>query len=177
MAPLLLLFCLIAWKSETPGSSDVSAPVVAMYIGSPRIFPNSFLTPRHGRFVQSKNPSSSPVKTDTPTLQQQQLQVGAPYTAPSLPASFYRYASQRDATSMVSTSSLPHATELFAATDMTIPCCNPCKEPCCNPCKYTFSFLLTQGMHGVFGHATGVHLLSALAHSRSRSCCVWFNHS
>lgn len=56
---------------------------------SPRISPNSFLT-MDGRFVQSKNPFSSPMMMDTPTtLEQQPVLFGTCGTAPSLPESFY----------------------------------------------------------------------------------------
>jgi hypothetical protein len=79
-------------ERDERSASDESTGATAMY-ASPRISPNSFLT-MDGRFVQSKNPFSSPMMTDTPTLQQPQLLVGATHAAPSLPVSFY--ASQRD---------------------------------------------------------------------------------
>lgn len=79
---------------ETPGCmkmgerDESSTGGVLPIYESPRISPNSFLT-MDGRFVQSKNPFSSPMMTDTPTLQhQQQLMMGTTQ-APSLPVSFY----------------------------------------------------------------------------------------
>lgn len=50
--------------SRTPMDEDTSETVPSAYT-SPRISPNSFIT-IDGRFVQSKNPFSSPMMTDTP---------------------------------------------------------------------------------------------------------------
>jgi hypothetical protein len=58
---------------------------------SPKLSPNSFLT-MDGRFVQSKNPFSSPMLTDTPTTLplnfHHHVYIGSTNAAPSLPASF-----------------------------------------------------------------------------------------
>jgi wee1-like protein kinase len=53
---------------------------------SPKISPNSFRT-MDGRFVQSKNPFSSPMLSDTPTLMSH-LYVDSTTAAPPLPSSF-----------------------------------------------------------------------------------------
>lgn len=64
-------------------AADDTSTNNTMY-ASPRISPNSFIT-MDGRFVQSKNPFSSPMMTDTPTLSTQAVI----QAAPSLPDTFY----------------------------------------------------------------------------------------
>lgn len=74
--------------SNNPMDSSGSDESDIMMYASPRISPNSFMT-MDGRFVQSKNPFSSPMMDDTPISRQQQNQIHSATGAPSLPVSFF----------------------------------------------------------------------------------------